>query len=63
MGQAGSCGSHAAHAGPQAPLCQLTPGLGQVLELLEWQLDELHLPFLRLDGSTPLAQRQALVDQ
>ena len=63
VGQAGSGGSHAGHAGPQAPLCQLTPSLGQVLELLEWLLDELRLPFLRLDGTTPLAQRQALVDQ
>lgn len=34
-----------------------------VLDILEWLLDRLGLPFLRLDGSTAVADRLALVDQ
>lgn len=34
-----------------------------VLDVLEWLLDQLGLPFLRLDGSTAVADRLALVDQ
>lgn len=34
-----------------------------VLDVLEWLLDQLGLPFLRLDGSTVVADRLALVDQ
>ncbi|CAL8461937.1 g1468 [Coccomyxa elongata] len=34
-----------------------------VLDVLEWLLDQLGLPFLRLDGSTAVANRLALVDQ
>ena len=33
------------------------------LDVLEWLLDELRLPFLRLDGSTAVEDRLALVDQ
>ena len=35
----------------------------QVLDVLEWLLDQLRLPFSRLDGSTAVANRQAIVDQ
>lgn len=34
-----------------------------MLDVLEWLLDQLGLPFLRLDGSTAVADRLALVDQ
>ena len=34
-----------------------------VLDILEWLLGQLKLPFLRLDGSTAVADRLALVDQ
>ncbi len=33
------------------------------LDVLEWVLDSLRLPFLRLDGSTAVADRLALTDQ
>ena len=33
------------------------------LDVLEWVLDAARLPFLRLDGSTAVADRLALVDQ
>ena len=35
----------------------------QVLELLEWLLNDLGLSYQRLDGSTPREQRQAMVDR
>ena len=35
----------------------------QVLDVLEWLLDHLRLPYTRLDGSTTVADRQAIVDQ
>ena len=34
-----------------------------VLDILEWLLDRLQLPYLRLDGSTAVADRLALVDK
>ncbi len=34
-----------------------------VLDILEWLLDRLQLPYLRLDGSTAVADRLALVDR
>ena len=34
-----------------------------VLDILEWLLDRLRLPYLRLDGSTAVADRLALVDK
>ena len=34
-----------------------------VLDLVEALLDSLSLPYLRLDGSTPVPSRLALVDQ
>ena len=33
------------------------------LDILEWLLDLLKLPYLRLDGSTAVAERLATVDQ
>ena len=33
------------------------------LDVLEWLLQQLGLPFLRLDGSTAVAERLSLVDQ
>lgn len=33
-----------------------------MLDVLEWVMAELHLTFFRLDGSTPVDERQALVD-
>ena len=35
----------------------------QVLDILEWLMEQLQLPYLRLDGSTVVADRQAIVDQ
>lgn len=35
----------------------------QVLDVLEWLMDLLKLPYSRLDGSTAVADRQAIVDQ
>lgn len=34
-----------------------------VLDILEWLLDRLQLPYLRLDGSTAVPDRLALVDK
>ena len=34
-----------------------------VLDILEWLLERLQLPYLRLDGSTAVADRLALVDK
>ena len=34
-----------------------------VLDVLEWLLQQLGLPFLRLDGSTAVAERLSLVDR
>ena len=34
-----------------------------VLDTLQWLLDRLQLPYLRLDGSTAVADRLALVDK
>lgn len=34
-----------------------------MLNILEWLLDRLQLPYLRLDGSTAVADRLALVDK
>ena len=34
-----------------------------VLDILEWLLQRLQLPYLRLDGSTAVADRLALVDK
>lgn len=34
-----------------------------VLDVLEWLLDQLQLPYARLDGSTAVAERLATVDQ
>lgn len=33
------------------------------LDVLEWLLQQLGLPFLRLDGSTAVAERLSLVDR
>ena len=34
-----------------------------MLDVLEWLLDTLSLPYQRLDGSTAVAERQDIVDQ
>jgi SNF2 family DNA or RNA helicase len=36
--------------------------LPQVLDCLEWLLQQLRLPYVRLDGSTAVAERLAIVD-
>ena len=52
---------HAAQAAGSRPLVfsQWT----STLDVLEWLLQQLGLPFLRLDGSTAVAERLSLVDQ
>ena len=35
----------------------------QVLDVLQWLLDQLGLPYQRLDGSTAVTDRQNIVDQ
>jgi SWI/SNF-related matrix-associated actin-dependent regulator of chromatin subfamily A containing DEAD/H box 1 len=35
----------------------------RLLDLLEILLNDMEMPFLRLDGSTPIAERQDLIDQ
>ena len=35
----------------------------QVLDILEWLMDQLRLPYSRLDGSTAVADRQEIVAQ
>ena len=35
----------------------------KILDLLEVMLENLGIPFLRLDGQTPIPERQALIDR
>lgn len=35
----------------------------KILDLLEVLLDDISIPFLRLDGSTPIAERQQLINR
>jgi hypothetical protein len=34
-----------------------------ILDIIEWLMHDLGLPYCRLDGSTPVDERQTLVDQ
>jgi hypothetical protein len=38
------------------------PAVTQLLDILEWLLHDLRLPYVRLDGSTPVPERLATVD-
>ena len=52
---------HAAQAAGSRPL--IFSQWTSVLDVLEWLLRQLGLPFLRLDGSTAVAERLSLVDK
>jgi SWI/SNF-related matrix-associated actin-dependent regulator of chromatin subfamily A containing DEAD/H box 1 len=43
--------------------CLIFSQFTSVMDILEWVLQSIDMPFFRMDGSTPIAQRQDMLDE